>query len=46
MGDQMGVQTGNFDAFINLPIKVEVFTKDRWKDVKPVEEAMQFERLP
>jgi hypothetical protein len=23
-----------------------VFTKDRWKDVKPVEEAMQFERLP
>ena len=23
MGDQMGVQTGNFDAFINLPIHVE-----------------------
>ncbi|KAF8348468.1 Mss4-like protein [Amanita rubescens] len=46
MGKDICVQTGIIDAFLNLPIAVEVFVKDRWAGVSPAEGATQFEGMP
>ncbi|KAF8717603.1 hypothetical protein AX14_012101 [Amanita brunnescens Koide BX004] len=46
MGEDICVQTGNINAFINLPVGIEVFVKDRWAGLKSIEGAAQFERMP
>jgi len=45
-GDDLCVQTGNIDEFTKLPIAIEVFSKDRWPCIKPIEGAQQFECMP
>ncbi|PFH45374.1 hypothetical protein AMATHDRAFT_160386 [Amanita thiersii Skay4041] len=37
------VHIGNIDAFANIPVRAEVFTKDRLHFVQPIPNAVQFE---
>ncbi|KAF8623856.1 hypothetical protein AX15_006174 [Amanita polypyramis BW_CC] len=46
LGENICVQTGNVDAFIKLPVGMEIFTKDRWPSVKPMEGAKQIDCMP
>ncbi|KAF8655351.1 hypothetical protein AX16_003086 [Volvariella volvacea WC 439] len=46
LGDYTSVHTGNFPDFAEVPITFEIFTKDRWSGIKPVEGALQFEKMP
>ncbi|KAF8623834.1 hypothetical protein AX15_006160 [Amanita polypyramis BW_CC] len=39
----ISVKAGNIDAFTKLPVVLEVFTKDRWPSISPVEGALQVE---
>ncbi|KAJ7617962.1 Mss4-like protein [Roridomyces roridus] len=44
-GDAQAIQTGNFADFANIPISVELFVKDRWTGIAPVEGAAQMQRM-
>ncbi|KAK2461122.1 hypothetical protein APHAL10511_006649 [Amanita phalloides] len=36
-------RTGIFEEFKKLPISLEIFTKDRWPSIQPIEGALQSE---
>ncbi|KAF5356856.1 hypothetical protein D9756_006787 [Leucocoprinus leucothites] len=45
-GDAQAIQTGNFADFANIPIKTELFVKDRWSGLAPIAEATQVQSMP
>ncbi|RDB26986.1 hypothetical protein Hypma_005109 [Hypsizygus marmoreus] len=40
-GDAQAIQTGNFSDFAKIPFSTELFVKDRWTGLAPVEGAAQ-----
>ncbi|KAF8655362.1 hypothetical protein AX16_003097 [Volvariella volvacea WC 439] len=46
LGGKHAVQTGNLPDFAKVPFGYELFTKDRWTGLKPIEGAAQFEVMP
>ncbi|KAF5348890.1 hypothetical protein D9756_009823 [Leucocoprinus leucothites] len=45
-GDNQPVQTGNFMDFADIPISAEVYVKDRWVGLGPVQGAVQWHGMP
>ncbi|KAK2461126.1 hypothetical protein APHAL10511_006653 [Amanita phalloides] len=41
--ERTAVKAGNIEAFTKLPVILEVFTKDRWPSIPPIQGAMQCE---
>ncbi|TFK66624.1 hypothetical protein BDN72DRAFT_844135 [Pluteus cervinus] len=40
------VQTGNFADFAEIPITAELYVKDRWSALSPIEGAAQIDAMP
>ncbi|KAF8069260.1 Mss4-like protein [Lyophyllum atratum] len=45
-GEAQAIQTGNFDAFAEIPISTELFVKDRWSGLDPIRNAGQCQAMP
>ncbi|RDB27017.1 hypothetical protein Hypma_005110 [Hypsizygus marmoreus] len=45
-GDKQAVQTGNFADFAKIPFLAEIFIKDRWTGLAPIEGAAQVQANP
>ncbi|PFH48885.1 hypothetical protein AMATHDRAFT_41938 [Amanita thiersii Skay4041] len=45
-GGNAYVHIGNIDDFAKLPVRAEIFTKDRLPFAQPIPTAMQFEGMP
>jgi hypothetical protein len=46
-GENQAIQTGSLrETFSKVPIKTELFTKDRWTGVDAVKDAAQVEAMP
>ncbi|KAF7324012.1 GFA domain-containing protein [Mycena kentingensis (nom. inval.)] len=45
-GDKQAIQTGNFKDFAKIPITMELFVKDRWTGLAPINGAAQVQAMP
>ncbi|KAF9449779.1 hypothetical protein P691DRAFT_532421 [Macrolepiota fuliginosa MF-IS2] len=45
-GEAQAIQTGNFADFSKLPIGTELFVKDRWTGLGPIDGAAQVQAMP
>ncbi|KAJ7272172.1 Mss4-like protein [Mycena rebaudengoi] len=45
-GDTQAIQTGNFREFADVPIKEELFVKDRWSVLESIKGAEQVQGMP
>jgi len=44
-GESQAIQTGNFAEFAKIPIKTELFVKDRWSGIPAIADAAQVQAM-